>query len=161
MDNKPVAAAYVTLIHHKLISCSAETLLKQTESKGGTLEFVTTMEFPDEDIIIKPGENYSIKVRLDCSGKETPTGNFAFKASCEMEGLCAVINVPDEGIASKPIYWLMPANQLYPLLSQFTSGLIYRMGYKDVEIPLTIHNGPTDKANVSAMTSRKRTKKSS
>ncbi len=145
MENKPASTAYIALTHHQLISCSAETYIKATVSKGGTIEFTTTMEIPDTSTLLKKGESYSIFVGLDCIGKSEETNDIAFKISSKMEGICTIANTSENGMKSSDIFWIVPVNQLYPLLSQFTSEVISRMGYKNIDIPPMMITAPIRK----------------
>lgn len=156
MENKSVNSAYITLIDHQLITCSAESFVKSSESKGGSVEFITTMEFPDTSTHIKKGESYSIFVGLECIGKVGDTDTVAFRVLCKMEGFCTILNAPEAGIKSSNIFWFIPANQLYPLLSQFTSDIVSRMGYKNINIPPSVPNF-TDK-NITKPVARPRKK---
>lgn len=135
MDNGPSDTTYIALIHHQLLNCSAEVKVNATESKGGNVTFESTLEAPDDNVTMKTGESYSIKILLDCTGKIGNTENVAFHATCQMEGICMVVNAPNAGVKSTATYWLPPANQLYPLLSQYVNEMISRMGFKNVIVP--------------------------
>jgi hypothetical protein len=128
----------ITLIHHVLTSCKAENKINPTDSKGGIVEFSTTLEAPDDKSIIKKGESYLISLLLDCTGKTKDSKDIAFQVSCKMEGVCAVIDGSTVGIKSSPDLWAIPANQLYPLVAQFISDVVSRMGYKNIAIPVSI-----------------------
>ena|SRR6185369_3680401 len=144
MDYGPSDDTYIALIHHKLLNCSAEVKVNASESKGGNVTFESTLEVPDDSITMKTGESYSIKILLDCTGKIGDTENVAFHATCQMEGICMVVNAPNAGVKSTATYWLPPANQLYPLLSQYVNEMIFRMGFKNVIVPPFMQPLPVD-----------------
>lgn len=138
MDNKTDTTPIGTLIHYQLVSCNAYVAVDAKESKGGNVEFTISYTTPDEGTVLRSGETYSAIISLDCTGKVGETETIAFHADCKMEGVYKIYRAPEQGFKSSVAFWAQPVNQLYPLISQYVTEMIGRMGFRNIAISPSI-----------------------
>lgn len=138
MDVQPQSSVEIILVHHQLVKCNAESKIKAAAGKGGTVEFTIEIESPKIGKKIIPDEIFPIILGLNCIGKAEEDQGIAFQASCSIEGMFHIVDCPKEGIMSNTSLWVSPARQILPLVAQFVSDMVSRMGYKNIQIPLGV-----------------------
>lgn len=135
MDNKPCNNAYSSLIHHRILSLVAETDDSQT-GKGGVIEFTITTEGPDKPLL-KADDTFSLMVSLSCTAKRKEDERVAFSVACKCEGSYQIFDCPKDGITTQEgdNIWHSSASQLLPIIAQYLTEVIGRMGYKNIQVP--------------------------
>ena len=137
MDHKSSDNVEVALIQHQLNRCSAEAKIKPSPDLGGNIEILINVETPKKPSILRKDDNFIISVQIGVTGKIKDTKDIAFNVSCEMEGTFSLINCDDKGI---PVnnglnLWILSTRQLFPLVSQYTTELVSRLGFKNISVP--------------------------
>jgi preprotein translocase subunit SecB len=137
MDNKSSDNVEVALIQHQLLSCNAETIIKPSPDMGGNIEISINVNTPKSPGILKKNDTFAISVQIGVIGKVKDTKDIAFNVSCEMEGSYRLINCDDNGIPTNNNInlWISSTRQLFPLVALFTTDLISRLGFKNINVP--------------------------
>ena len=138
MDGKPTDHVEIELTHHQLLSCNAETKTSPLEGKCGTVEFSSAVETPNKPVIFKENDSFSINISLQCNGKSNEKTEPVFNFVCKMKGFYQVFKCPESGItiSGKKDLQSVFVSQLFPLIAQYATETISKMGYKNVQIPL-------------------------
>lgn len=135
MENQSSNNVEIALIKHRLIDCKAETQKKLDTKSGGSLVFSYQIQTPESPETLNKGESFPIAIFIDIKGMLKDTDETAFQVSCGMEGYFEIINCHEDGIQNNTGLWKIAAGQLSPVLSQFASELILRMGFSNIHIP--------------------------
>src|ERR1035437_8586186 len=131
MENNKQPSAEVSLIRSRLIECHADVKDRTLPLKGGTVQFVITVETPDTPDVLKSGDTFTIGILLECKGKNSDSKNTDFSIACKMEGTYKIFKCLECGIVTENnhVLWTYSASLLFPLLAQYVSDTASRMGY--------------------------------
>ncbi|MDD2852827.1 MAG: hypothetical protein PHY09_13130 [Desulfuromonadaceae bacterium] len=137
MDYQPGDNVEVALIQHQLLRCNAEANIKPSPDMGGNVEIVINLNTPKSPSILNKNDSFSISLQIGVMGKEKDSKDIVFSVLCEMEGSYRLINCNDNGITTKNNVdlWTSSARQLFPLVAQFTTDLISKLGFKNISVP--------------------------
>lgn len=137
MDNVSSNNVKTALTHYRLLKCNAESKIKASPNSGGSLEITSEINTPNSPTILKKGDSFVVKVFIGIIGKSKGSKEIAFSASCSFEGDYLLVDCNKSGVATKNnlILWSLAVNQLHPLVSQFVTDIVSRMGFKNIIIP--------------------------
>lgn len=137
MDHQPSDNVEVALIQHQLLRCNAEANIKPSPDMGGNVEIVINLNTPKSPSTLNKNDSFSISLQIGVIGKEKDSKDIAFSVLCEMEGSYRLINCNDNGITTKNNVnlWTSSARQLFPLVAQFTTDLVSKLGFKNINVP--------------------------
>lgn len=144
-----------SLIDHQLIICNAESKTKTQHGQGGTIEFEINIETPASPAALKTGDTFSISITLGSIGTNSQDNTPLFNVVCKMSGTYKVFACPECGIhtANNDNFWSVASGQLLPLVSQYTSDTLLRMGFKNISVPSYV---PTTATREPATKTRKK-----
>jgi len=142
MDIQSCNNVEVSLTQHRLLNCTVKTKIKSSPDIGGSIVISLMVGTPEKPKMLKKGDTFDINVEILISGKVKDTDEDAFNVSCEMEGTYELINCGDNGIptVNNAIFWTIPTKQLFPLNAQFANDLLVKMGFRNINIPLSFPN---------------------
>jgi len=137
MDYQSSDNVEVALIQHQLLRCNAEANIKPSPDMGGNVEIVINLNTPKSPSILNKNDSFSISLQIGVIGKVKDSKDIAFNVLCEMEGSYRLINCNDNGITTKNNVnlWTSSARQLFPLVAQFTTDLVSKLGFKNISVP--------------------------
>lgn len=138
MENNKQPSTEVSLISSRLVECQADVINRTQPEKGGTVQFVITVETPETPDVLKSGDTFTIGILLECKGKNRESKKNDFSIACKMEGKYKVFKCQDCGIITENnhVLWTYSAGMLFPLLAQYVSDTASRMGYKNINVPM-------------------------
>lgn len=144
-----------SLIDHQLIICNAESKAKPVPGQGGIVEFGINIETPESPSVLKTGDTFSISIVMESTGVNNKDNTEIFKISCKMAGTYSVVVCPDCGIttSNNDSFWAVASGQLLPLVSQYITDTLSRMGFKNITVPSYV---PTLEPNPAAPKPRKK-----
>lgn len=137
MDYQSSDNVEVALIQHQLLRCNAEAKIKPSPEMGGYIEISANVDIPKKPSILNKDDEFAISVQIGVTGKVKDSKDIAFNVSCEMEGSFRLINCDDKGIpVNKGLnLWILSTRQLFPLVAQYTTDLVSRLGFKNINVP--------------------------
>jgi preprotein translocase subunit SecB len=137
MDNLSSNNVEIALTEYRLLNCKAESKIKASPNSGGSLEITSGVGTPTSPPILKKNSLFVIKISVEIIGKPKDSKDIAFSASCNFEGKYRITNCEKSGVSTKDNLklWALAINQLHPLVSQFVSDIVSKMGFKNVNVP--------------------------
>lgn len=140
MDYQSSDNVEVALIQHQLLRCNAEANIKPSPDMGGNIEISINLNTPKSPRILKKNDSFAISVQIGVIGKVKDSKDIAFNVSCEMEGFYRLVNCDDNGIPTNNNVnlWISSTRQLFPLVAQFTTDLVSKLGFKNISVPAFI-----------------------
>ncbi|MDD2367049.1 MAG: hypothetical protein PHN84_12875 [Desulfuromonadaceae bacterium] len=137
MDDLTANNISYALIRHQLISCNSETKVKEQTNQGGKIEFSLSVETPDTPDVLHTGDIFSVGITMKTDGKKSSDNSPLFNVTCKMEGTYKIFACPDNGIMTEGNnnFWALASRQLLPLVAQYTSDILTRMGFKNILVP--------------------------
>ena len=126
-----------SLINHQLISCNAESKIIAKPGLGGAVEFAISIETPTSPDTLKAGDTFSLTIILETTGTNIKDKTQMFSVVCKIAGTYQIFTCPECGIitANNNNFWSVASGQLLPLVSQYTSDILSRMGFKNILVP--------------------------
>lgn len=149
MENKPCNNVEIALVQHRLLDCSAKSTIKPPVS-GGKIEFNINLNTPDTPLAVGKDDTFNLGLNITCKGKTSEKNSTMFIASCNIEGTYKVIsgeiNIAEDDGSAFP-FWKEQIDKLCPLISQYLSDMVLKMGYKNVPplLHLPYMNSPKKK----------------
>ena|ERR1035441_8780373 len=147
MDDLSINNVKITLIQYRLLSCNAESNVEANPNSGGSVVITSEINCPTSPNILKKGETFPFRVFIEVVGKSKDSKDIAFSASCAYEGKYLIVECEKNGVPTEKNdkLWSLAMGQLHPLVSQFVTDLVLKMGFKNVNVPPLIPGRYTPK----------------
>jgi hypothetical protein len=115
-------------------------MMEPEPNTSGHAQFTATMITPTGPLRLEINDSFDIGLTLECTGKAKDHKGTAFKAACKMVGTFQVVHCGKDGIsdADQLGFWALQASKLSPLVAQFLTDAIVKMGFRNVIVPLAL-----------------------